>query len=64
MKNSNMEVLIVMTLLACVIALFSGIAIGQSSENISFKREAVKHGVAHWVLDENGHAAFEWLECK
>ena len=53
-----------MTLLACVIALFSGIAIGQSSENISFKREAVKHGVAHGVLDENGHAAFEWLECK
>jgi hypothetical protein len=51
-------------LTAIIVALISGYMIGESSESKRLKTEAVRNGVARWILDNNGRVEFEWFECK
>lgn len=50
---------------AFVMALIMSILIGIVSVGITqqyYRRNAVKHGCAKWVVDENGVVDFVWLQ--
>jgi hypothetical protein len=47
-----------------VFGIFFGISIGDYAAHKKAQREAVKVGVAQFVVDKNGDVKFEWINCS
>ena len=59
MNNTDKAYIVLMCLLALIVSCFS-IDFTQQY----YRRQAVRHGAAHWTVDENGKSEFVWNNVK